>query len=853
MPAAGRSTWASRRAGRPRGGSEPARPEGDGTLLLTILVYVVVAAAVAVLGRGLGPRVFYVAALAPLWTIGWAIWAAGQLDDGRVLQESHQWVSGLGLYIDLRLDWFSMLMVLLVAVIGLGVFVYAASYFRDGPEVPRTAAVLTLFAGSMLGLVLADNLLLLFTFWELTSITSFLLIGTDDTKAGARAAALHALLVTGGGGLAMLAGFILIGQAAGTYSVSAILASPPTGTTVAVGVALMLVGALTKSAQVPFHAWLPGAMAAPTPISAYLHSATMVKAGVYLVGRFAPAFAMVGPWRWMVLGAGCASMLLGGYRSMRQTDLKLLLAYGTISQLGFLMILFGAGTSELAFAGCVLLVAHALFKSALFLTVGIVDHQTHTRDLRSLTGLGRRWPVVAAGATLAAASMAGIPPLLGFIAKELALDGLLGEGTPGPAVLLTVVVVGSMFTVAYSARFVWGAFGRADTHHGLERAQVGAEAPHPSRPFATAPVVFAGLSLLLGLVPALLAPLVDDAWEAFGYEGEAPHLSLWHGLTVPLGLSALVIGGGVVLFLARVRVERWQSSVPHVPSALSVYERAIKGLLGTSDRVTAVVQSGSLPVYLSVLLVTLVVVPGIPLVVSGGPEVWPNWVDSPIQLVIGAIMITAALAAAVSRRRFAAVLLLSAVGYGMAALFIVQGAPDLALTQLLIETLGTVAFVLVLRHLPDGFSPTVVPARKVLPALIGTAVAVFVFYFTVTAGSISGTPTPDASLAGTEAYPALEHGETETGDITVSEEYIARSLPEAHGHNVVNVIVVDFRGFDTLGEITVLVVAALGVWSMVVVGRRRRDSGDDDVDEDPDDGPDGDPAEAEAVPAEVTA
>jgi multicomponent Na+:H+ antiporter subunit A len=794
----------------------------DLPLLLTTFVFVASALVVAGVGRSMGPRVFYVAALAPLWTLGWAIWAMTRLDDGP-LTERHTWVDGLGLAVDMRLDWFSMLLVLMIAGVGLCVFGYAASYFHAGPEVPRTAAILLLFAGAMFGLVCSDNLFLLFTFWELTSITSFLLIGTDDTKAGARAAALHALLVTGGGGLAMLGGFVLIGQAAGTFSLHAILEDPPTGTAVGVGLVLVLAGALTKSAQVPFHAWLPGAMAAPTPISAYLHSATMVKAGVYLIGRFAPAFALVGPWRWIVLSAGSASMLLGGYRALRQHDLKLVLAFGTISQLGLLVILFGAGVPELAFAGCVLLLAHAAFKAALFLTVGIVDHQTHTRDLRSLTGLGRRWPVVAAGAALAAASMAGLPPLLGFIAKELALDGLLGDGVPAPAVLLAVVVVGSMFTVAYSARFLWGAFGPADTHHGLDRTLVGADAPHPSKAFVVAPMVLAGLGLLLGVVPALLAPLVDDAWEAFGYEGHAPHLSLWHGLTAPLGLSALVIAGGAALFVGRARVERWQGSMPHPPSALGAYERSLKGLLSGSDRVAGVVQSGSLPVYLMVLLGTLVVVPGVPLVLNGGPDEWPTFVDSPLQLVIGAIMVTSALAAAVIQKRFAAVILLGAVGYGISALFVVQGAPDLALTQLLIETLGVVAFVLVLRHLPEGFTPTVAPARKVLPAIAGLAVALFVFYFAISAGSVTGTPTPDASLAGTDSHADLEHGETETGDITVSEEYLTRSLPEAHGRNVVNVIVVDFRGFDTLGEITVLVVAALGVAALVVAGRRDPD------------------------------
>jgi multicomponent Na+:H+ antiporter subunit A len=809
-----------------------------------------VALLVAATGPALGRRAFYVAALAPLWTLVWAVWAAGQLSDSGPITESHEWVAGLGLSVDMRLDWFSLILVLLVGGVGLCVFWYAASYFHDGPGVTRTAAVLLLFAGSMFGLVCSDNLFLLFTFWELTSITSFLLIGTNDEAAGARSAALHALLVTGGGGLAMLGGFVLIGQSAGTYSLHAILTDPPSGTVVTVGLVLVLLGALTKSAQVPFHSWLPGAMAAPTPISAYLHSATMVKAGVYLVARFSPAFATVGPWRWIVLGCGTASLVVGGYRALRQHDLKLVLAFGTISQLGLLMILFGAGVPELAFAGCVLLIAHAAFKAALFLTVGIVDHQTHTRDLRELDGLGPRWPVVATAAALAAASMAGLPPLLGFIAKELALDGLLGEGVPAQAVLVVVVVVGSMFTVAYSARFWFGAFGSADTRHGFERTLVGAEAPHPGRSLAAAPVVLAALGVVFGLVPALIAPLVDDAWESLGFAGEAPHLSLWHGLTVPLGLSALVIAGGAVLYLARVRVERWQGRVPRVPSAQGAYDRSLRGLLSGAGRVAGVVQSGSMPVYLITLLVTLVVVPGIPLLVSGGPSSWPDLVDSPMQLVVGTIMIVAGLAAAVSRRRFAAVLLLSAVGYGMAALFMVQGAPDLALTQLLVETLGTVAFVLVLRHLPEGFSPATTPTRKVVPAVVGALVAVFVFVFAITAGSVTGTPTPDADLAGTDPHVSAEHGATDTPDgITVSEEYVARSLPEAHGKNIVNVIVVDFRGFDTLGEITVLLVAALGVVALVQVGRRR--GGNDDTDDDPAEG--GGPDDAAAEAEEVTA
>lgn len=768
---------------------------------------------VSLVGPRLGPRVFWVAASAPLVTVAYALVAGSRLGADGAWTETYSWVPALGLDLGFRLDRFSLLMIVIIGVVGVCVFTYAASYFHEGPAVARTAAVLLAFAGSMVGLVVSDNVLLLFLFWELTSITSFLLIGTNDEQAGARAAALHALLVTGGGGLAMLGGLVLVAQQAGSWSISEWVSAPPTGTVVTVGVGLILIGALTKSAQVPFHSWLPGAMAAPTPISAFLHSATMVKAGVFLVARLSPAFATLGVWRWMVLGAGAASLLLGGYRALRQHDIKLVLAFGTISQLGLLMILFGAGTEEMATAGCVLLIAHAAFKASLFLTVGVVDHQTHTRDLRRLTGLGRRWPVVATAAALAAASMAGLPPLIGFIAKEDALKGALEGGFGAARLLLVVIVVGSMFTVAYSGRFLWGAFGPADTHHGLERERVGPEAPHPTKVFAWAPVALGALGLVLGLAPMLLDGLVGGGVAALGYADATVTLHLWNGVNAALGLSALVIAGGVVLFLLRGPVERWQTRVPHVPSALGAYERGLRGVLVGSDRLTGVTQSGSLPVYIGVVLVTAVALPAIPLLSQGGPEDWPALYDSRLQVILGLVIVVGAVAAAVATRRFVAVLLLGAVGYGVVGMFLVQGAPDLALTQVLIETLGIVAFVLVLRHLPERFRAPMSPGRRLIPAIIGVLVALFVFVFLVTAGSLR-----DTSLSADGAARAVDDGSA-----TVTEEYMTRSEPEAHGNNIVNVIVVDFRGFDTMGEITVLVVATLGVVGLVRAGRRRGD------------------------------
>jgi multicomponent Na+:H+ antiporter subunit A len=595
----------------------------------------------------------------------------------------------------------------------------------------------------------------------------------------------------------MLAGLVLLGQQAGVWNLSEIVADPPAGTAATVGVVLVLVGALTKSAQFPFHAWLPGAMSAPTPISAYLHSATMVKAGVYLVARLSPGFAAVGPFRAIVVGAGLVTMVLGGYRALRQHDGKLLLAFGTVSQLGLLMVLFGLGTDAAWTAGIVLLVAHAVFKAALFLSIGVVDHATRTRDLRRLDRLHRPLPVVAAIAVIAAASMAGLPPLLGFIAKEEALTALLEPDSPARLIVVLVVVLGSMLTVAYSARFAWGLLGPARPPAGEPIASVDHA---PTLAFVVPAGVLAALSIVTGLVPALLDPLVDAATTWLG-ETPATHLALWHGLSGALGLSAVIIAGGALLVWLRTSVERAQSRVPRIAGAQGAYDGAVTALLRGADRVTGVTQSGSLPVYLGVISLVAAST-AIPLVFGATLPDRVSLVDTPLQIVPCVVMIGAAVGAAMVRRRFSAVVLLGGVGYGMAAFFMIQGAPDLAITQLLIETLSVVAFVLVLRQLPDRF-----PSRRRVPGArraqgsrlaIAAVTGVFIFGFTL------------ASTAERNQPP-------------VSQEYLARSLTEGDGANVVNVIVVDFRAFDTLGEITVLVTAALGAAALVLAHRRPTD------------------------------
>jgi multicomponent Na+:H+ antiporter subunit A len=771
------------------------RPEGcdpraaHRPMLLSLLgLHAVVALLAMAFGR-LGRRAFLLTSVAPAALLVWCAAEGAGVVDGRPVERSLRWVPGLGLDLAFRVDALGLLFVALISGVGVAVFLYSRWYFSDRPGLGRFAAILVLFAAAMVGVVTVDNLFALYVFWELTSVTSYLLIGFEDEKGSARAAALQALLVTGSGGLAMLAGFVVLGQAAGTYTISDLLADPPTGAAAAWGVVLVLAGAFTKSAQVPFHFWLPGAMAAPTPVSAYLHSATMVKAGVYLIARFAPAFAGAVPlWRPLVIAVGMATLVLGGWRALRQVDLKLVLAYGTVSQLGLLVVLLGAGHPELTAAGVAMLLAHSLFKAALFLVVGIVDHQAHTRDLRVLSGLGRRMPATFVVAAVATASMAGLPPLLGFVAKESAYEALLHEGGP---VLLAGVVIGSVLTAAYGARFLWGAFA---TKNPSDRDHVGADVRPPAPALLAPAAVLAVLTLLLGVAPMLGSDLVGAAAGALDADAGGKALKLWHGFNAALGLSALTLGVAVALFLGRDRVAGIQDRLPAVPAADDVYQRVIMLMNRTADRVTGIVQNGSLPVYLGVILLTFLVLPGTALVRTPMPS-GLRLLDNPIQAVVGLAILSSALATVLLKRRFAAVLSLGGVGFGVAVLFIIQGAPDLALTQLLVETLTLVMFVLVLRHLPERFEPARWRPGESARIVVSVGIGVFVTAFALVAGSAR----------------SIE---------SISGEYLARALPEGGGRNVVNVILVDFRGLDTMGEITVLLVAALGIASLVLSARR---------------------------------
>ncbi|HEU0170556.1 MAG TPA: hydrogen gas-evolving membrane-bound hydrogenase subunit E [Acidimicrobiales bacterium] len=764
-------------------------------MIVLLLAYLVVGLGLICWGRRATRVAVPVAAVPLAATVAWLLARSGGPLDGRPVTESVGWVPALGVDLDLRLDGFAVLFAALVSGIGLLIVAYSARYLANGGAGQgQLLGLLVLFAGSMLGLVLADNLILLFGFWELTSITSFLLIGNDHESVKARAAALQALLITGTGGLAMLAGFVLIGQAVdggGSFQLSRVLADPPTGTPVTVGLVLVLVGAFTKSAQYPFHSWLPGAMVAPTPISAYLHSATMVKAGVYLVGRFGPAFALVWIWRPLVVTVGLVTMVAGGLRALRQHDLKLILAFGTVSQLGFMVVMFGLGTADTVVDACELVLAHALFKAALFLVAGIVEHQTGARDIRRIPRPGPGWQPTVVVTLVSAASMAGFPLMFGFVAKEDAFAALEPGSFAYSGLVLTPVVLASVLTVAYSLRFAWGALGFAGTGDGPARAAA------PSGWFVAPAAILAALTVLFGLVPAAVDELISGAAESLSTAVEPVHLAVWHGLGLPLVLSVVVLAGGLGLFLARRPVARVLALGHRVPSGGEAYLAALRGLNTLSDRVTAVVQSGSLPVYAGVILTTAALLTTGALVLGDGWPGWPAILGSSGHVAVCVMLLVTALAAGAVHRRFSAALLLGATGYAMAGLFVVQGGADLALTQVAIETLTTVLFVLVLRRLPDRFESRATAPGRVVRLAVAAAVGVTVFLLALTA---AGNRTAEP----------------------VSGEMVEQSVPEGGGRNVVNVILVDFRGIDTMGEVTVLAAAAIGSVALARAGRRPR-------------------------------
>ena len=729
---------------------------------------------------------------------------APQMSRGETVRLAFDWMPSLGLAFSLRMDGFAWMFSLMVTGIGFLVVLYARYYMSARDPVPRFFAFLLGFMASMLGVVLAGNLIQLVLFWELTSLFSFLLIGYWHHNPAARDGARMALIVTSAGGLALFAGALLVGRIVGSYDLDAVLASGDLIRSHALYVpamTLVVIAALTKSAQFPFHFWLPHAMAAPTPVSAYLHSATMVKAGVFLLARLYPALGGTDPWFWIVSLTGLATLSIGAYLALFEHDLKGLLAYSTISHLGLITLLFGLDAPLGVVAGVFHILNHAAFKASLFMAAGIIDHETGTRDMRKLNGLWKHMPWTGALAMVAAGAMAGVPLLNGFLSKEMFFGVALArhDDTVLEWLLPAGAVVAAMFSVAYSMRFIHDVFFNGEPV-GLTRV------PHEPPRFMRVPVeILVVVCLVVGLLPALsVGPLLAVGAQAAlfgGSEGVLPEyrLAIWHGFNLALAMSALALAGGVALYFElqrRVNLHRLERA-PATPNTggRDLFVLALARARTLALRVTGELQNDSLQRYLLVLVAFALAAGALPFV-QGGTQAGVVAPDGPPVgfgfAVAWSIGVAATLATLrFHERRLPALVLLGAVGLMVSLAFAYFSAPDLALTQLLVEVATIILMMLALHWLPAGSNPATRGSRlrRGRDALVAIAAG----------GGIA----------------ALTWAVLARPFDPISPYFLATTSALGGGANAVNVILVDYRAFDTLGEITVLGVAALVVHALL--------------------------------------
>ncbi|XID93725.1 Na+/H+ antiporter subunit A [Paenibacillaceae bacterium WGS1546] len=733
------------------------------------------------------------------------------------VMESLAWMPSIGLDFTVYLDGLSLLFTLLISGIGGLVVLYSIFYLdRNKEAIVSFYTYLLIFMGAMLGVVLSDNLIVLYGFWELTSISSFLLIAFWHQREKSQYGAQKSMLITVFGGLAMLAGFILLYVMTGTFSVRetlsqvAQLADNPLFTTT---LALILLGAFTKSAQFPFHIWLPDAMEAPTPVSAYLHSATMVKAGLYLVARLTPIFAIQAQWFWLVTGIGLLTLIYGSVQAIKQKDLKAMLAYSTISQLGLIMCLLGLGSAfytgeaggefyaKATAAALFHLLNHAMFKGALFMVVGIVDHETGTRDLRKLGGLMAVMPVTFTIAVIGAGSMAGLPPFNGFLSKEMFFTAILqirqfelGHLTAWGGLVPVIAWIASVFTFAYSMVLVVRTFGGK-----LQKDRLEVHPHEAPMGLLFSPVVLASLVVVTGLFPNLLgAALVEPAMAAIHplllAEGERfeVHLQYWHGWTTEIFMTigVIAVGTGMVLLYRRLKLhnKEWSNGL----NVNRLYDGGLRSLDRLSLRMTDRYMTGSIRRYLVYIFVFFIAALGITLLLSGGI----GWTDmelapaSAYETLVVLVMVVSALLIPWIKKRIAAILVTGAVGYMVTMLFVLYRAPDLALTQMIVETVSVALFLLCFRYLPKDNLASNSPRSRWFNLAIAAGAG---FIMTVI-------------VIGASGMRAFE---------SISGFFVNESYRLAGGKNMVNVILVDFRGFDTMLEIAVLGIASLGIYSMI--------------------------------------
>jgi multicomponent Na+:H+ antiporter subunit A len=728
------------------------------------------------------------------------VWFLGFLPEitgGNVVRWAWAWVPSLDIWLSFWLDGLSLMFALLITGIGALVMLYAARYLAGHPQYARFSLYLFLFMLSMLGLVLADNLIALFVFWELTTFTSYLLIGFSHADPKSRRNALQALLLTASGGLALLAGFILIGLTQGTFEMSVLnetgsIAASPWYLPILL---LVLAGAFTKSAQVPFHFWLPNAMAAPTPVSAYLHSATMVKAGVYLLARMHPSLSGTDIWLWTLTLFGGVTTVFASVMALRQIDLKQTLAYTTLMALGTLVMLLG-GSSGYAITGAMaFLLVHSLYKAALFLMIGVVDHATGTRDADVLGGLAKAMPVTAAAAALAALSMAGIPPFLGFIAKEVAYAS--GTHSPLWPLVIAFALTANALMVAVAAIVAWRPFFGP-------RGQL-PRTPHEG-PWAMllGPGTLALLGLGLGLAPGYAALLVEPAVNAvMGEADTGGRLKLWAGVNLPLLLSILTLALGLALYLRhqslRARLVRLEARAPDLDAG---WDRLLERFMAVAKGQTRLIQTGVLRHYLfatfTVLFATITVTmlargPGAPTMALGGLSV-REW-------GIAGLVLAGTVAVLLTGTVMTAIIALGVVGIGVALIFIIYSAPDVAITQLLVELLVVVLFAVAALKMPPRLDPGGRQRHRMADAAL-------------------------AAVAGTVSTVVLLMVTSQPFDRRLTTFFEGASYAEAYGRNIVNVILVDFRALDTFGEIAVVVTAALGAFALLKTVSKARARGE---------------------------
>ncbi len=767
----------------------------SGPMLFYLSLPFVAAILSPVLVRLAGHRGVWLLALAPLAIFAHFLSLADPIADGASFSGGVSWIPAMGVELSWRLDGLSFVFGLLITGIGTLIILYSGGYLKGHPQLGRFLAFMFLFMGSMLGLVMADNLFALLVLWEMTSITSFLLIGFDHNRRASRRGALQALLVTGAGGLSLIAAFLLIQFATGATSMSQLLASPDVLRESPLYVAifvLVLGGAFTKSAQFPLHFWLPNAMEAPTPVSAYLHSATMVKAGVYLLLRLNPVLGETVLWETVLPVFGGATLLIGTILAIRQTDLKLMLAYTTVASLGLLVMLTGFGGERAIEAAVYYLVAHSLFKGGLFMVAGAIDHGAGTRDIRKLAGLRSAMPITFAAACLAGLSMAGLPPLVGFLAKEEIYAAIAGPDSW--SILITIVAIaGNALMLVIGAAVALKPF-LGSRPAALDEAHEG--------------------SVLLWLGPVVLGLLGLAAALAYGVSNRyvfSPIASAAAGLPVsahgalalhpglPLTLSAVTVALGALVYwrldMARLIVAVLLARIGWGPD--KGFDQAVSGIVRLSSGVTRIVHGGRLEAYMMVVFLTVAGVLAVPMIVYGELPQLPV----PLTLTfyewgVVAIAIIGLIAVMLANDRLTAIVSLGIQGFAVALIFMLFGAPDLSFTQFMVETLSVVILALVMTRLTLHKADHRPTRAKIVDGAVSVVAGIG---FGLLLLSVTQVPF-DASL---------------------SQFFAENSRTIAHGRNIVNVIIVDFRGLDTLGEIAVVMIAGLSILALIRLRVRR--------------------------------